>query len=307
MFFRTSIVFLILLFPLSVIAKPTIAVLDFDIEKNAIVFTENFIAKGTVEDRTKMLSSELVTFLVNTRKFDVIERERINSVLVEQEFSSSGMVDMQHAIQIGKLIGTDYLVMGKIEVLRAEQKSKAIPYTDYVKHTTTGDMIVNMRIIDTRTGKIVSAKKVKTHEILDGDQAAEVFLDQMKESTVRQIVAEVIDGVFPIKVVGVSGNSVFLNRGEGAANFTVGEQLNIYQIGENLIDPDTGESIGSTENKIAEVVITSIQPKKSVADIVVIIGQTIPVGSVCRKPSRLLESNQKEIAPTKQSKPIPNW
>ena len=163
MFKNIFILCSILLFPLTAIARPTIAILNFDIEKNAIVVTNNFIATGTVEDSTKMLSSELVTFLANTRKFDVIERDRINSILMEQEFSSSGMVDVQSAIQMGKLIGTDYMVMGKVEVVRAMQQSKAIPYTDYVKHTTTGDMIVNMRIVDTRTGKIVSAKKVKKH------------------------------------------------------------------------------------------------------------------------------------------------
>lgn len=310
MFKNIFILCSILLFPLTAIARPTIAILNFDIEKNAIVVTNNFIATGTVEDRTKMLSSELVTFLVNTRKFDVIERDRINSILIEQEFSSSGMVDAQSAIQMGKLIGTDYMVMGKVEVVRAIQQSKAIPYTDYVKHTTTGDMIVNMRIVDTRTGKIVSAKKVKTHTAFDGNQAAEVFLDQLKEDTVRKMVVEVIDGVFPIKVVGISGNSIFLNRGAGAANFAIGDHLNIYQMGEDLIDPDTGESLGSAETKIAEIIIASIQSKKSVANIVNITGDSIPIGSICRKPVRLLMNstpNNGGAQPVRQQQQVPKW
>lgn len=307
---KTLILCLIFLFPLTAIARPTIAILDFDIETNAIIVTNNFMATGTVEDRTKMLSSELVTFLVNTRKFDVIERDRISSVLMEQKFSTSGMIDAQSAIQMGKLIGTDYMVMGKVEVVRAVQQSKAIPYTDYVKHTTTGDMIVNIRIVDTRTGKIVSAKKVKTHTVLDGNQAEEVFLDQLKEDTVRKMVVEVIDGVFPIKVVGISGNSIFLNRGAGAANFAVGDHLNIYQMGEDLIDPDTGESLGRAETKIAEIIIVSIQSKKSVANIVNITGDSIPIGSICRKPVRLLmntSTNNGGEQPAQQQRKVPKW
>lgn len=307
---KMIITFLILLFPLTAIARPTIAILDFDIEKNAVVVTNNFIATGTVEDRTKMLSSELVTFLVNTRKFDVIERNRINSILNEQEFSSTGMVDAQSAIQMGKLIGTDYMVMGKVEVVRAMRESKPIPYTDYIKHTSIGDMIVNMRIVDTRTGKIVSAKKVKTHSAIDGKQPAEVFLDQLKEDTVRKMVVEVIDGVFPIKVIGFSGGSVFLNRGAGATNFAVGDHLHVYQMGEDLIDPDTGESLGNAEVKIAEIVVSSIQPKKSVANIVNVNGESIPIGSVCRKPVRLMmntNSQNQGLQPSHQPKQVPNW
>ena len=307
---KSLILFSTLFFSLTGIAKPTIAILDFDIEKNAIIVTNNFIASGIVEDRTRMLSSELITFLVNTRKFDVIERDRINGILMEQEFSASGMVDAQSAIQMGKLIGTDYMVMGKIEVVRATQQSKAIPYTDYMKHTTKGDMIVNMRIVDTRTGKIVSAKKVKTHSTIDGKQTAEVFLDQLKEDTVRKIVVEVIDGVFPIKIVGLSGSSVFLNRGAGAVNFAVGDHLDVFLMGEDLIDPDTGESLGNTEIKIAEIVVTAIQSKKSVANIVNVIGESIPTGSVCRKPVQLVFNTSSENSasqPTNRTRPAPKW
>lgn len=309
---RSFVLFLtVVLFPVMALAKPTIAILDFDIEKNAIVITENFIATGTVEGQTKLLSSELITFLVNTRKFDVIERDHINSVLKEQEFNASGMVDTQHAIELGKLIGTDYLIMGRIEVIRAERKTKEIPYSDYVKHSTSGDMIINMRIIETLTGKIVSAKKVKTHKVLGGKQSGEVFFDEMKEMAVRQLVVEVVDGVFPIKVVGSAGGSVFLNRGEGAANFTVGQQLDVYQVGEELIDPDTGESIGKMETKIAEIIISSIQAKKSVAKISNLSGTEVPVGSVCRKPQTLLSSgdttDKSGTVPAQQNATKPKW
>lgn len=308
---RNLFIFLLIaLCPLAAQAKPSIAILDFDIEKSAIVVTDDFIIAGTIEDRTKMLSSELITVLVNTRKFDVIERDRINSVLQEQDFNNSGMVDDQHAIQIGKLIGTDYMVMGKVEVVRAAHKSKDIAYTDYVKHTTTGDMIVNMRIIDTKTGQIVSAKKVKTHIVSDGNQPGEVFFDQLKEDTVKRMVVEVIDGVFPIKVVGSTPEQVFLNRGAGAASFSVGQKLDVYQIGENLIDPDTGDSMGNMETKIAEVVVSSIQPKKSVAQIINLMSTDIPVGSICRMPVDLGGSQVQSApanTPQKQKAPTPNW
>ena len=294
-------------FSLLVFARPTIAVLDFDIEKNAIIVTDNFIATGTVEDRTKMLSSELITFLVNTRKFDVIERDRIDAILKEQSFSHSGMVNIDSAVKIGKLLGTDYMVMGRVEVVRVVKKDTDIPYTNYVKHTTIGDMIVNMRIVDTETGKIVSAKKVKTHMVSNGDQAAEVFFDKLKEKTVKKLVIEIIDGVFPIKVVGVEGNLVFLNRGIGAANFKVGDHLDVYQIGKDLIDPDTGESLGSSEIKIAEIEISSIQTKKSIAKIIDLTGESIPVGSICRKPLKLFNKSNHKTKDEQVKKYKPNW
>ncbi len=273
MFVKTAhklLVTALLLLPVSAAAvtKPSIAVLDFDMEKDAIIISDNFIAKSVVEERSSMLSGELVNFLVNSRKFDVVERDRMDDLLKEHSFSQSGLLDPERAIQAGKLIGTDYLLMGKIEIVRAEEITKEIPYSDYAVKTTAGDMVVHLRIVDTRTGKIVASKKVKTHTTHNEDIAAELFFDQMKEETVKKMMYAIVDGIFPVKIVAVEGDTVFLNRGLDAAGFEKGDHLAVYSVGKELIDPETGESLGNTEHPVGEVVVVDIRAKKTIAKIV---------------------------------------
>jgi len=277
-------------------ARPTIAVLEFGVDKTSITFSPGFVVVQTVEDTTGLLSSDLMTYLVKTNKFNVVERSRMKDILTEQEFSESGYISPESAVKMGQLIGADYFVMGKIEMLKAGVKRKKIPYTDIVRSMYVGKMIINVRIVDSRGGKIVAAEKF-TVEHKDrnpkGVLTADEFLEALKEKTVKEIVNGVVAGVFPLKIVKVTGNTVYINRGSGV-DFEVGDHLSVLAQGEGLIDPDTGESLGSMEEEVGVVEVTSIQQKFSKAKIINGEG-TIKKGALVR--SRRVES--KEVVPAK--------
>jgi len=74
---------------------------------------------------------------------------------------------------------------------------------------------------------------------------------------------------------------VTINRGEGGG-VAVGETFNAYALGEELIDPDTKESLGREEVKVGKVKITQVNPKTSIGEILDDTG--IDKGAVLRKP-----------------------
>jgi len=61
-------------------------------------------------------------------------------------------------------------------------------------------------------------------------------------------------------------NEVTINRGEGGG-VAVGDTFNVFALGEELIDPDTKESLGREEAKVGKVKITQVNPKTSTAQI----------------------------------------
>lgn len=289
-------------------ARPTIAVLDFTADKNTITFGYGFIVRETVESSTKFLTSELMTFLVKANKFDVVERSRMKDILTEQEFSESGYISPETAVKLGKLIGADYFVMGKIEQFKAGVESKKIPYTDEVKKQYEGKITVNVRIVDSRGGKVVTANKfVVEHE--DRNRKNEVtpddFLDALKEKSVKSIVNGIVEGVFPLKIIKITGDKVYINRGAGVS-FKVGDSLAVMAQGEGLVDPDTGESLGSAEEEVGRVEVDAIQKKFSTAKIVSGAGQ-IKKGAIVRlgqqEPEAVVE---RELTPGSSDKPF-NW
>jgi len=57
-----------------------------------------------------------------------------------------------------------------------------------------------------------------------------------------------------------------INRGDGT-DIAIGQIWNVFVVGEELIDPDTKESLGREEVLIGKVKITSVLPKTSTAEI----------------------------------------
>lgn len=99
-----SILFLPLtLSPLKGIAAdlPTLAIVDF----TSAVRRTNMV---------QMFPDILSEKLVNEVLFDVLEREKLNSAVTELGLSGSGLVSQDAAIEVGKVIGAQYMLTGKI-------------------------------------------------------------------------------------------------------------------------------------------------------------------------------------------------
>lgn len=284
------------------VAKPTIAVLDFSVVSKAVRLGPDFMEIKWAEQNSDILTSDLITSLVNSRKFDVVERDRMGEVMQEKDFIS---MTQDQAMQLGDLLGADYFVMGQIELVEASLSKKKIPYTeDRYKVDLFGRMVVNVRIVDTRGGKIVAAQKINESLAQSGGGSALAFLETLKEKAVLEIVNNVVDGVFPVKVMKVQGEEIYLNRGEGAS-FKVGGIMIVYLEGEKLIDPDTGENLGSTEIEVAQLKVAEILPKFSKANLVSGDVSQIKVGSVCRLKKVEFNSNSKKpLTPGPSEKPI---
>jgi len=82
-------------------AKMNIAVIDLD-------------PTGISNNEAQFLSDRLRTELFETGKFQVVEREKMNTILKEQGFQQSGCTTVQCAIEIGQLLNVTVMVAGSI-------------------------------------------------------------------------------------------------------------------------------------------------------------------------------------------------
>ncbi|MEE8440516.1 MAG: FlgO family outer membrane protein [Spirochaetia bacterium] len=94
------------------------------------------------DESLKMLVSEMA-FLVMGRdpRVRLVERDRIDSILEEQELSLSALMDTDTAIRIGRLMAADYLVTGTII-------------------ETVSNFIVFGRLVGTETAEVAAAAQV---------------------------------------------------------------------------------------------------------------------------------------------------
>src|SRR5690606_39443103 len=112
---KLSVLLMATLFSGLVVAKdrPVVAVLDFTNETRASWWQTDV---GT--ELGGMLANELTS----TGAFKVVERERLNSVLGEQDLGASGRVNPATAAKMGKVTGAQYLITGKVSAYEENTK-----------------------------------------------------------------------------------------------------------------------------------------------------------------------------------------
>jgi len=71
-------------------------------------------AAGVSETDAQVITSRLRTDLFNTKKYIVLERDKVNEILNEQGFQQSLCNTNDCVVEVGKLIGVQQMVAGEI-------------------------------------------------------------------------------------------------------------------------------------------------------------------------------------------------
>jgi curli biogenesis system outer membrane secretion channel CsgG len=139
-------------------SRPVMAVAEF--HDNAGVVWWN---TGVGWDLSDMLTNELA----DTGDFRMVERNKLQRVLGEQDLGASGRVSRHTAARIGKLTGAKYLVMGSISSFQQNTQSSgggfSIGGVSIGKKSTHAYIAVDLRVVNTTTGEIEYSRTVEAH------------------------------------------------------------------------------------------------------------------------------------------------
>lgn len=270
---------LLLLFGLTVFPAPTQAEKEFKKRVAVFVFedkTDHRVRWWTGQPVGEGMADMLVTELVKSGKYSVIERQELNKIMAEQNLGQSGAVTAQTAAEIGKLLGVELAIFGSVtEFGYAESNTGGRLKTQGIGlgiKSTTATIATDVRFVNTTTGEIVLAESVRREKSKKGlsvDTKQFNFDNQNKfdDSIVGKATREAIEDIvvllnkeapkIPWQAKIVKGDGpIFINSGS-EAGIDVGDIFVVYRAGEELVDPDTGLSLGSTEEKIGIIKVTN--------------------------------------------------
>jgi len=128
-------------------------------------------------------------------------------------------------------------------------------------------------MVNTTTGEIVAADNVRKEKSSKGIRVStrklsfknrKSFDESLVGKAAREAVKDVIKLIdknapnipWQAKVVTVKGGKVFINAGS-VSGIQTGDVFSIYQKGEELVDPDTGLSLGSMDTKVGAIKVTN--------------------------------------------------
>lgn len=201
----------------------------------------------------------LETQLIKVDRFIVYERNRLDQILSEQGLQNSLS---NNGTQL-KIDGVDYLIYGSITKKTTEKKTVNTGQFASVSYTSTFG--VDIKIADALTGEIRRAEAIEATVDAGNGVATGNFVNTNVSSDslveAQRIVAKksaalLAESIFPIRVADVDESDIYLNYGDSI--LSVGDQLNIVKEGREIIDRDTGKSLGSRQTVLGtvEVVIT---------------------------------------------------
>lgn len=239
------------------------------------------------------IADMMVTALGETKKYTLIERDKLEKVLEEQKLGASGAVTAQTAAKIGRLLGAQYMITGSVTEFGVKESKmgvggleKMLPFGGGAKVSrTTARVGIDVRAIDTTSAQITAAAKgegSKSSAEISADLSIAPSFDFGKEGfdetiigkaardaveTVAKELGKKFDeaGGGAVKIIKITGNQLYINSG-GADGEKEGHVYGIYRAGEDMTDPDTGESLGSEEEKVGTAKVIKVNPKFSIAE-----------------------------------------
>lgn len=258
-------------------AKKTIGIGVVEVTPSILQSANAAGSRGVLSRITQAMDGQLIDKVHNTRKFDVFSRSDLAKVLKEQEFADSGNVDVSdpNAAKAFMLGGIQYILTTSISDF---QDHRETAYFEGLGETISKRNIrmgAVAKIYDTTTGKLLESANFQIdtggheekHRFVTSSSGSmsDKFILELATEMADRIANRVVDVLYPARVLAVTGNQVTINRGDGTG-IEVGQVWEIFALGEELIDPDTGESLGKEENSIGRVHIKRVNPKTSVGE-----------------------------------------
>ncbi|MBE7540534.1 MAG: hypothetical protein HS122_19255 [Opitutaceae bacterium] len=232
------------------------------------------------------ISAMLSTALSESEQFIVVERSYISQILSEQELKNQRVVAETTGPQIGQLTGVQLLIYGAITEFGAENSGGGFSIgiaglpsglrAGLGPQFTKGKVAMDIRIVDTTTGQILSTYKVA--EKLKGTSwDLSIGKDKMTmgnnffkktplgEACRRAITQAVVQFAASAekrpwqgRIVDIEGSDFSINAG-ARAGIKQGDRFQVFRTAKVIKDPDTGQVLSRKEQPIGTIEVLKVE------------------------------------------------
>jgi len=130
----------------------------------AVVDFRNTGGNDDLDYLEKTIPENIITRMAKSGQTEIVERSRLQEALTELELGLSGIVDEQSAVELGRAVGANAILLGS--------------------YASIGQKIrINARLIDVQTSRIIKA------DVVEGNVSSEIFtmMDQLAYSMESQL------------------------------------------------------------------------------------------------------------------------
>ena len=274
--------------------QPTVAVMKFE---NRAPFPLAWNLGGGMADI-------LVDRLMATGRYHVIERPELQSVLNELRLQTSGVTRDQRRARLGRLKNVQYLIKGTVTDFGHVTSASAWARTASLGIAgSRAEAIMGMtfHVVDVESGEIIHSRSleesVSTNEVAVKARYSDVALGGrvfyrtplgratagVMDRAVRQITAAIASRPWRLKIAMVAEDGTIILNGGAYRKVLVGQEYEVLEMGQAIIDPDTGDVLDRRAAKaVGRLRIVEVRQRYSVAEVLDGAAARLRVGQSCR-------------------------
>ena len=266
-------------------SPPTVAVAEKPrLAIRAIAATPAVTAQAKVDGTDNALMQieqgadvQLLSAIEATRRFEIVARADLPSIIKEQDLTQSGNVNVldPQAARAFQLAGARYVatltisnyqeVVEKTELLNQFGTSKA--------ERRTINLQAVLKIFDSTTGSLFRSTQVTlsesaVNEIMPGVEQkgvkTNVVLGAVAKKLASDVANAIADSLAPARVIGYTLGQITFNR-SAESGVSAGQIYEVFVPGSAMIDPDTGEQLGAEEVHVGWARVTDAGARFSTA------------------------------------------
>ena len=232
----------------------------------AVMPLEN-VSGYSEEKVAEIMTEQLIVAIHSSGSYTVVERTQLGAVIREQGFQNIA-VDPSQAVELGKLSGAHYTMVGKVTMAVVENNptSSAVEQIasvfglgdiggmagQYV-HKFKGKIALEFRFVDNTTGEIIIAGTVEGNK--SGSSVTDAFNNACKHAAENFL--RNLDGINPFRarVAAVNGSDIYIDQGS-EAGLRRGEILLVVREGKPIVVNGRIVAMQQTEHgkiKVVEV------------------------------------------------------
>jgi curli biogenesis system outer membrane secretion channel CsgG len=257
--------------------KPTLAISDITAPESILLSARAAGQLNVLEQILQGADAQLATAISQTKRFDIVARSKWKSILDEQEFTDSGDVNPNdpNAARAFQAAGAKYVATVEVTNYQDVTQRMVIEggFGASSAERRTIQMDAVLQIWDSTRGTQLESASITledsdTSEVMAGarqdGRSTNALIGRITRSLATQAANRILDALAPAKVIGYTMGTITFTRGQGTG-VENGQIWEVFHPGEEMINPDTGESLGAEEIHIGWARITSVLPKFSKA------------------------------------------
>lgn len=259
--------------------KPTVAVMSF----------ENLAPVHMKWNLGDALADQLIDRLLNTKRYVVLERAQLNTVLRELKRSQDSRFRVFGQPQQGQLKHVRYLVKGTITDFGHIETVEGIwKLFDWGLFGSSSKAIVaaNLYVVDIQSGQIIASKSVEA-QIRDKKEPEEQVqyqgmafgsytfyhtplgraTNKMLDEAVAEIAKSIAEQPFQPKIASILNDVVVINGGRDRM-IKEGYEYDVRPEAQIVLDPDSGDILGHIAGEtIGRLRVSQVTQKYSIAEV----------------------------------------